>query len=100
MKRREPTDVQRRYLDALKDAAAQAANTLKASCQNRPEDVQTPPARLAVVAQRLNTMLQAVKTVRTAMDNFYGSLTDEQKASFDAIGPQQAGGRGYARGRG
>lgn len=88
-----PTDVQRRYLDALKDAAAQAATTLKASCQNRPEDVQTPPARLAIVAQRLNTMLQAVKTVRVAMDNFYGSLTDEQKAAFDAIGPQQAGGR-------
>jgi len=93
-----PTDAQRRYLDALKDAAAQASDTLKASCQNRPEDVQTPPARLAIVAQRLNTMLQAVKTVRTAMDGFYGSLTDEQKAAFDAIGPQQAGGRRNARG--
>jgi hypothetical protein len=94
-----PTDQQRRYLDALQGAAAQAANTLKASCQARPEDALTPPARLAAVAQRLNAMLQAVKTVRTAMDDFYGSLTDEQKAAFDAIGPQQAGRRRYVRGR-
>jgi hypothetical protein len=94
-----PTDQQRRYLDALQGAAAQAAETLKASCQTRPEDAQTPPARLAAVAQRLNAILQAVKTVRMAMDDFYGSLTDEQKAAFDAIGPQQAGGRRYVRGR-
>ena len=44
-------------------------------------------------------MLQAVKTVRMTMDDFYGSLSDEQKAAFDAIGPQQAGGRRYVRGR-
>ncbi len=93
-----PTDQQRKSLDALQAAAAQAADNLKASCERRPEDVQTPPARLAVVAQRLNAMLQAVKSVRMAMDGFYGSLTDEQKAAFDAIGPQQAGGRRNARG--
>jgi hypothetical protein len=62
-------------------------------------DALTPPARLAAIGQRLNAMLQAVKTVRTAMDDFYGSLTDEQKAAFDAIGPQQAGERRYVRGR-
>src|SRR6201993_3422081 len=33
-----PTDQQRQYLDALQGAAAQAADTLKASCQTRPED--------------------------------------------------------------
>jgi hypothetical protein len=32
-------------------------------------------------------MLQAIKTVRTALDDFYGKLTDEQKAQFEAIGP-------------
>jgi hypothetical protein len=56
-------------------------------------------ARLAAVGQRLNAMLRAVKTVRMAMDDFYGSLIDEQKAAFDAIGPQQAGGRRSVRGR-
>ena len=94
-----PTDQQRRYLDALQGATARAADTLKASCQTRPEDALTPSARLAAVSQRLNAMLQAVKTVRMAMDDFYGSLTDEQKAAFDAIGPQQAGGHRYVRGR-
>jgi hypothetical protein len=33
-------------------------------------------------------MLQAVKLVRSALDDFYGSLSDEQKAQFEAIGPQ------------
>ena len=94
-----PTEQQRRYLDALQGAAAQAADTLKVSCQTRPEDALTPSARLAAIGQRLNAMLQAVKTVRMAMDDFYGSLTDEQKAAFDAIGPQQAGGRRTVRGR-
>src|SRR6516165_5030858 len=70
---------QRRYLDALQGAAAQAADTLKASCQTRPEDVLTPAARLAAVGQRLNAMLQAVKTVRMPIDDFYGSLTDSRK---------------------
>jgi LTXXQ motif family protein len=78
-----PTDQQRPYLDALQGAAAQAAETLKASCQTRPEDAQTPPARLAAVAQRLNAMLQAVETVRMRMHDFYGSLTGEQKAAFE-----------------
>jgi LTXXQ motif family protein len=32
-------------------------------------------------------MLQAVKNVRTALDDFYGRLSDEQKAQFEAIGP-------------
>src|SRR4029077_20892104 len=93
-----PTEQQRRYLDALQGAAAQAADTLKVSCQTRPEDALTPSARLAAIGQRLNAMLQAVKTVRMAMDDFYGSLTDEQKAAFDAIGPPQAGGRRDGRG--
>jgi hypothetical protein len=35
-------------------------------------------------------MLQAVKTVRTALDDFYEKLTDEQKAQFEAIGQGRA----------
>ena len=34
-------------------------------------------------------MLQAVKTVRAALDDFYGKLNDEQKAQFEAIGPRR-----------
>jgi hypothetical protein len=35
-------------------------------------------------------MLQAVKQVRTALDDFYATLSDEQKAQFEAIGPQRS----------
>jgi hypothetical protein len=80
-----PTDAQRASLTALQDASARAADMLKASCQI--DAAVTPPARLAGVGKRLDVMLQAVKTVRTALDDFYGQLTDEQKAQFEAIGP-------------
>jgi hypothetical protein len=83
-----PTDDQRASLTALQDATAKAADMLKASCQ--PSDAITPPARLEAVGKRLNSMLEAVKTVRTALDDFYGKLSDEQKAQFEAIGPRRA----------
>ncbi len=79
-----PTDAQRAPLAALRDAAAKAEGMLK-SCE--PNNATTLPARLAAINDRLNTMLDAVKTVREALDKFYASLTDEQKAQFEAIGP-------------
>jgi hypothetical protein len=84
-----PTDAQRANLTALQDAAAKAGDILKSSCP--PADARTPPARLAAVGTRLDAMLQAIVTVRPALDNFYNSLTDEQKAAFDAIGPGRNG---------
>jgi hypothetical protein len=83
-----PNETQRASLTALRDAGAKAADMLKASCQIG--DAITPPARLATVGKRLDTMLQAVKTVRTALDDFYGKLSDEQKAQFEAIGPRRS----------
>jgi hypothetical protein len=80
-----PTDAQRASLTALQDANARAEALLKSACQA--DEALTPTARLAAVGQRLDVMLQAVKTVRTALDDFYGQLTDEQKAQFEAIGP-------------
>ena len=82
-----PTDAQRVSLAALQNATAQAADLLKASCVSN--DPLTPPARLAAVGQRLDTMLQAVKIVSSALNDFYGTLSDEQKAQFEAIGPQR-----------
>ena len=40
--------------------------------------------------ERLGTMLQAVKTVHSALNSFYGKLDDEQKAQFETLGLQQA----------
>ena len=58
---------------------------LKASCA--PDGALSPPARLAAVGKRLDTMLEAVETVKSALDDLYQELTDEQKAQFEAIGP-------------
>jgi hypothetical protein len=81
-------DTQRAPLQVLQDATAKAADMLKVTCQ--PDDVVTPPARLAALAKRLDTMLQAVKLVRPALESFYATLSDEQKAQFEAIGPKRS----------
>jgi hypothetical protein len=82
-----PTEAQHTSLAALQDATAKAADMLKATCQTG--DAITPPARLEAVGKRLDGMLQAVKSVRAALDDFYGELNDEQKAQFEAIGPRR-----------
>ena len=48
----------------------------------------TPPGRLQAMTQRLQATSDAVGTVKPALDAFYTSLTDEQKARFNEIGPQ------------
>jgi hypothetical protein len=83
-----PTEAQRASLSALQDATAKAADMLKTSCPANDQAI-TPQARLDAVGKRLAVMLQAVKTVRTALDDFYGKLSDEQKAQFEALGPRR-----------
>jgi len=83
-----PTDAQKATLAALRDAAAKASDMLK-ECQ--PDSASTLPARLEAVSQRLNVMLDAVKTVRAALDAFYATLSDEQKAQFESIGRERVG---------
>jgi hypothetical protein len=82
-----PTDAQRASLVALQNATTQAADLLAASCLT--SDPLTPPARLSAVGKRLATVLQAVTMVSSALNDFYATLSDEQKARFEAIGPQQ-----------
>ena len=90
-----PTEAQRASLAALQDATAKAADMLNASCQ--PSDAITPPARLEAIGKRLDVMLQAVKSVRAALDDFYGQLSDEQRAQFEAIGPRRSASAGSER---
>jgi len=81
-----PDDAQRAKLQALQSAAAQAADTIKAAC---PAGVPpTPPARLTAVGQRLAAMLRGVETMQPALDDFYNSLSDDQKARFNSMGRQ------------
>jgi hypothetical protein len=79
------TQTQHAKLDALRSAATEAADTLKASCPT--EVPATPPGRLDAVAQRLDAMLQVVKVIREHLGDFYSSLSNEQKARFNTIGP-------------
>lgn len=80
------TDPERTSLVALQNTDTQAAaDLLKASCGAEPAI--TPPGRLAAVHKRLDVMLASVKTVHTALSDFYGTMSDEQKAKFEAIGP-------------
>ena len=57
---------------------------LHASCPT--EMPATPIARIAAIEQRLQTIMAAIQTVRGPLNEFYGSLSDEQKAQFNAIG--------------
>jgi LTXXQ motif family protein len=83
----QPDEQQRAKLDALKTAMANAADGLSKACPSGLPA--TPPARLSAISMRLNTMLDSVKSVRGALDDFYNSLNDEQKAQFNLIGRQQ-----------
>ena len=81
-----PNDTQKATLQVLQDTSARAAEALQAACQAAGQ-LLTPPARMAAAAKRLDAMLQAVKQVRAALEDFYATLSDEQRAAFEAIGP-------------
>jgi hypothetical protein len=78
----EPTEPQHAALDEFKNASAQAIDILKAACPNDLPSI--PTGRLAAMESRLQVMLSAVQTVRPPLDRFYESLSDEQKARFNA----------------
>jgi hypothetical protein len=82
----QPNDAQRAKLDALKSAAANGADIIKAACPS--ETPSTPPARLAAVGKHLQAMLQAVDAIRPPLHDFYNSLSDNQKARFNTMGKQ------------
>ena len=84
-----PTAQQRSALDGLKDTSAKAADALKSSCPTTFPS--TAASRLDAVEARLEAMDQAVKAIRPALDTFYTSLTDEQKARFNTMGQSQSG---------
>jgi hypothetical protein len=80
-----PTPEQRALLDELKAEAAKAADLFKQSCADT--YAMTPPGRLRAMTNRVSATLEAVKTVRPALERFYQSLSDEQQARFNALGP-------------
>jgi hypothetical protein len=76
---------QRALLQQLQSAAQQAADVIKQSCPSA--FPLTPPGRLQAMMTRLDGTLSATDIIRPALVAFYDSLNDEQKARFNAIGP-------------
>ena len=91
-----PTDAQRAALDNLRNASAKAAEIIAAACPR--ELPASATARLELMEKRLDSMQQAIKTVRPAFDAFYATLNDEQKARVNTSGPRHWGWRGWSRG--
>ncbi|HKD26099.1 MAG TPA: Spy/CpxP family protein refolding chaperone, partial [Xanthobacteraceae bacterium] len=83
----QPTEAQKAALDELRAASTRGPDLLKDTCPT--EMPSTPTGRLTAVQARLDAMLEAVKTERPAMDKFYNSLSDEQKARFNTLRPPQ-----------
>ena len=83
-----PTDAQQGDLKSLQNATDKAVSQLQAACPD--ETPLTPPGRLAAMQTRLQAMVDAAKTVKPALNDFYASLSNEQKARFDRIGQELA----------
>ena len=79
-----PTETQRARLDALHDALLQASDRMRVSCTATPTPL-APTTRLEIMWYRLRAIRQAVGLVRTPLKALYDSLTDEQKARFNAL---------------
>jgi Spy/CpxP family protein refolding chaperone len=84
----DPTPDQRKKLDALETAETQADKLLETSCAVPAPP--TPTARLDAVETRLQVMIDATNTIGAPLDQFYSSLTDEQKARFNRLGETPA----------
>ena len=82
------TDAQRGKFDEFKAASIKAAEVMRNACQT--EVPATIVGRTEAMEKRMDTMLQAIKTMRPALEAFYATLSDEQKTKLDS---------NYGRGR-
>jgi hypothetical protein len=85
----QPTEAQRTALNDLRAASTKAAEALASSCSS--EVPRSSTERLNFMEKRMDAMLQAIKTVRPPFEAFYASLSDEQKARLDSVGPRRWG---------
>jgi hypothetical protein len=81
----QPNAQQQGAFEELKKASENAAREFQASCPT--QIPQTPTARFDAVKTRLSAMVNAMKTIRPKLEEFYASLSDEQKARFNTMGP-------------
>jgi LTXXQ motif family protein len=98
-----PTDAQKPAFEELKTAARAAASKAASACPPKPERAAdgtpparpSPPERLARMEAGLVAQLDAVRTVKPAVDKFYATLSDEQKKLVADMGGRHRGGMGH-----
>jgi hypothetical protein len=90
----QPNADQGAKLDALKNAETDAQKTLAESCAA--ETPKTAVGRLDAEQTRLQAMIKAADAVGGPLGDFYASLTDEQKAAFNALGQGEPAANGAA----
>jgi len=78
-----PNDEQTTTLNALQKALSDAAASLNAACPK--EVAPNPVARLDAAIERIESLIDATNTISPKLEDFYGQLTDEQKAAFNSI---------------
>src|SRR5262249_49924482 len=78
-----PSAGQRQKLQTLEMTTQGMAQQLMASCPAEPPP--TALARLDAAEKRLNAMLYATRVAGPALRGFYDSLSEEQRAEFNAI---------------
>jgi hypothetical protein len=84
----QPNAEQKAALNELKSVAAKASEQLRSQCPSSvPSSAQ---ARLESMDKRVHDTIAAVDDVRPALVKFYDSLSDEQKARFNTLPPEQA----------
>lgn len=89
------TDEQAAKFNELKTASQKAVKYLKETCPTN--DPVTPTGRVDATEHRLEAMLEAARTVKPALHDFYGSLSDEQKARLTALEETNTGADAGAR---
>jgi hypothetical protein len=82
------TDAQRASFDQFKAASIKSSEVMRDAC--RADVPATIVGRTEAMEKRMDTMLQAIRTMRPALEAFYATLSDEQKARLDS---------NYGRGR-
>jgi hypothetical protein len=74
------SDVQKAASSDLNDSSNQVADVLAKTC---PGDISlTPVGHLQTMRKQLETVAQAIETVRPTLAHFYETLSDEQKLRF------------------
>jgi hypothetical protein len=76
------SEAQKTKFDQLKSISTKSVGDLRATCASLTPS--TMPARMEAMEKRMEAMLAASKAIRPALEDFYASLTDEQKAQVDS----------------